>query len=228
MPAESISVSDLLRVSVCPMQLYLAKSSPAEFVEPLSYSVAKQLSYHLGGEIDRDVVLDELKLTVPEFGDEGIQILDKMFDACQSGVWETAEDVDVAVHSEKYGMHGRIDRLFADSFSIVKGGSAPPHGVYTTDRLQAVCYALCLQEMQGKEYTAKVEYLGSGTVRTVTLSPSDRRVFLTVLKSARKIQQGEVPRAVRGSKCVHCRFAEVCKPLEKPQSLFERLQRPRQ
>ena len=65
MPANSVSVSDIIRASVCPMQLYLAKSSPANFSEPLRYSVAKQLSYHLGDEFDREKIREELKLTIP-------------------------------------------------------------------------------------------------------------------------------------------------------------------
>jgi CRISPR-associated exonuclease Cas4 len=129
------------------------------------------------------------------------------------------------VDSGKYNIHGRVDRVFDDSFSIVKGGKAPTHGVYASDRLQAVCYSICLEEMYGKEFYGRVEYLGSGTVRSVVLSPSDKRLFLTALKEVEKVRRGEIPRPIRGEKCKLCRFAENCSPLERPQTLLERLKK---
>lgn len=225
MPANSVSVSDILRASVCPMQLYLAKSSPADFSEPLRYSVAKQISYHLGDELDAAEIREELKLTIPDCGEDAFRVLDEMLAACRKVTWRQALTYDMQVDSGKYNIHGRVDRVFDDSFSIIKGGKAPTHGVYASDRLQAVCYSICLEEMYGKEFYGRIEYLGSGTIRSVVLSPSDKRVFLTALKEVEKVRRGEVPRPIRGEKCKRCRFAEKCRPLEKPHTLLERLKK---
>ena len=62
---------------------------------------------------------------------------------------------------------GKVDRFFDDSFSLVKSGSAPTRGVYLSDRLRVVCYAFCLEEMFGKPLYGSVEYLSSGTIRSV-------------------------------------------------------------
>lgn len=224
MPSQyPVSVTDILRASICPMQLYLARSVPEDFNEPLRYSVAKQISYHLGEPLNFGQIWEELKLTIPDCGTEAQDALKQMIEACTRVTWRHALTHDMQVESEKFNIHGRIDRVFDDSFSIVKGGRAPTHGVYTSDRLQAVCYSICLEEMYGKEFYGRVEYLGSGTVRSVVLSPSDKRTFLEALKTVEKIRRGEIPRAVRGMKCKWCRFAESCKPLEKPLSLFERM-----
>lgn len=225
MSPASISVSDILRASVCPMQLYLAKSSPIDFTEPLRYSIAKQLSYHLGEELNKEKIYDELKLTISPCDEETFRILCEMIDACSRVTWRQALTFDMQVDSGNYNIHGRVDRVFDDSFSIIKGGKAPTHGVYTSDRLQAVCYSICLEEMYGKEFYGRVEYLGSGTIRSVVLSPSDKRMFLTALREVEKVRRGEIPRPIRGEKCKRCRFMETCKPLERPQSLLDRLKK---
>ncbi|MDO5845484.1 MAG: Dna2/Cas4 domain-containing protein [Methanocorpusculum sp.] len=219
----SIPVTDILRACTCPMQLYLARSVPEDFHEPLRYSVAKQISYHLGDPLSREKIWQELTLTLPGCGEDAKTALDQMIDACSRVTWRHALTHDMQVESEKFNIHGRIDRVFDDSFSIIKGGRAPTHGVYATDRLQAVCYSICLEEMYGKEFYGRIEYLGSGTIRSVVVSPSDKRAFLEALKTVEKIRRGEIPRAIRGAKCRWCRFAESCKPLEKPPTLFERM-----
>ena len=98
-----------------------------------------------------------------------------------------------------------------------------PEGYEKIAAMADEVYTLCLEEMYGKEFAASVEYLGSGTVRKVVFSPADRRVFLEALKTAERVHQGEIPRAVRGAYCRQCRFFESCRPLEKPVSLFDRM-----
>ena len=228
MPDTAISVSEIVRASICPMQLYLASSDPKGFTEPVRYSAAKQLSCHLGDTLCPAQIREELAFSLPDADDEAYRILDEMIAACKPVQFRKAEACDVSVASEKYNIHGRIDRFFNDGFAIVKGGAAPPHGVYAADRLQAVCYALCLEEMYGREFSASVEYLGSGTIRQVVFSPSDRRVFLEALRTAERVRRGEIPRAVRGTLCKKCRFEESCRPLERPLSLFERMKKKRE
>ncbi|HJJ42423.1 MAG TPA: Dna2/Cas4 domain-containing protein [Methanocorpusculum sp.] len=224
MTENSISVSDIVTCSICPMQSYLSKSMGA-YAEPISYSIAKQISYHLGAELDEKIIWNELKDVIPECGDEARKIMNDMITSCSRSVWRRAVNHDVSVRSEKYNIYGRVDRLFDDTFSIIKAGSAPSCGVYAPNRLQAVCYQICLEEMFGSEFYGTVEYLGSGTIRNVLVNPSDKRMFIESLKAAEKIQRGEIPNTRRGSACAKCRFNNVCRASEKPMSLFERLKK---
>ena len=215
----------MLRAFVCPMQLYLAKSQPAGFTEPRRYSAAKLLSYHLGDVLDTEKIHEEFRLSLPDADDEAFRLLDEMISACSPVQFRCAAAYDVQISSEKYRIHGRIDRLFDDGFAIVKGSFAPPHGAYAVDRLQAFCYALCLEETYGKEFKPSVEYLGSGTVRQIRISPDDRRSFIQTLKDVERISRGEIPRPIRGKMCASCRFEASCKPHERPMSLFERMKK---
>lgn len=221
---NGISISDIALCSVCPMKMYLSKSDK-EYIEPLEYSVAKQISYHLGDVLDVEKIWDELEMTVPNCGSDAREILEKFIESCGKVTWRRADSYDVFVRSEKYNIYGRVDRLFDDSFSIIKYGSAPTHGIYLSNRIQSACCGICLEEMYGSEFYGRIEYLGSGTIRSAILSPSDRRAFLTALKSAEKISEGEIPRVIRGTHCLNCRFKEVCSASEKPISLFEKLHR---
>ena len=90
------------------------------------------------------------------------------------------------------------DRFFDDSFSLVKSGSAPTRGVYLSDRLRVVCYAFCLEEMFGKPLYGSVEYLSSGTIRSVVVEPKDRRALFLALRAAEKVTKGGIPKVVRG------------------------------
>lgn len=221
---KGISISDIAACSICPMKMYLAKSDTG-YVEPISYSVAKQVSYHLGDVLDVKTIFDELELTIPGHENETKEILETIVNACSKVTWRRADEYDVLVRSEKYKIFGRIDRLFDDSFSIIKSGNAPTHGIYSSNRIQSACCSICLEEMYGHEFYGRIEYLGSGTIRSVITSPSDKRAFLTALKSAEKILRGEIPKVIRGGHCKNCRFANVCTALEKPKTLFEKLRK---
>ncbi|MDO5844824.1 MAG: Dna2/Cas4 domain-containing protein [Methanocorpusculum sp.] len=219
---KGIPINEIASCSICPMKVYLSKSD-TKFKEPLSYSVAKQVSYHLGDVLDIEKIWDELELTVPNCESDAREILESIVEACNKVTWRRAEDYDVSVRSERYNIYGRVDRLFDDSFSIVKPGKAPTNGVYISNRVQAACYAICLEEMFKKEMYGRVEYLGSGTIRSAVLSASDRRAFLLALDAAEKISRGEIPKAIHGTHCINCKFKETCSTSRKPKSLFERL-----
>jgi CRISPR-associated exonuclease Cas4 len=223
MPVEKISVTDVVKAGTCPMQLYLAKSTDTPYEEPIKYTVAKQLSYYLGDILSVEDVWEEgLKNMVPE-DQPALTYLEQMVAACSKLTWRQAERYDVPVFSEKYGIYGKVDRFFDDSFSLVKSGDAPTRGVYLSDRLRVVCYAVCLEEMFGKPFYGRVEYLGSGTIRSVVVEPQDRRALFLALRAAEKVLAGGIPKVVRGPYCTRCKFVETCSAVEKPKSLFSKM-----
>ncbi|MDU9376469.1 hypothetical protein McpSp1_10890 [Methanocorpusculaceae archaeon Sp1] len=226
MTLPQITVSELVRCSRCPLQLYLARSDSPEFIEPHSYSIAKQIAAHLGGPLILEEIWDELTTVRPDAGDAEYQLLASMIEACDKTDWRVADRTDAIVSSEKYGITGRVDRLFDDSFAVVKSSEAPPSGIYASDRLRVTAYALCLEEEYKRSFTGTVEYLGSGTIRRLgPTTPSDRRAFLAALRAAENIFRGEIPKPLRGSRCLSCEYHERCKETEHPRSLFDKLYR---
>lgn len=222
MPDIPISISDIVTCSICPMQVYLAKSEE-EYPEKLSYTVAKQISYHLGAELDEEEILDELKLVAPDIIDEAKPVLKELLSECRKHKWRVAEENDCLVRSDKYNIFGRVDRRFSEGFAIIKAGRAPEHGIYYANRVQATCYAICLDELFGRNMHPSVEYLGSGETRNLSITASDKRTFLELLKTMEKIQRGEIPLTKRGAACEHCRFKETCAQTEQPKSLLDKL-----
>ncbi|WP_319379118.1 CRISPR-associated protein Cas4 [uncultured Methanocorpusculum sp.] len=223
MPVDKISVTDVVKAGTCHMQLYLAKSTDTPYEEPIKYTVAKQLSYYLGDILSVEDVWEQgLKNMVPE-DQPALTYLDQMVAACSKLTWRQAERYDVSVFSEKYGIYGKVDWFFDDSFSLVKSGEAPTRGVYLSDRLRVVCYAVCLEDMFGKPFYGRVEYLGSGTIRSVVVEPQDRRALFLALRAAEKVLAGGIPKVVRGPYCTRCQFVETCSAVEKPKSLFSKM-----
>lgn len=223
MPDEKISVTDVVKAGTCPMQLYLAKSADIPYEEPIAYTVAKQISYYLGDILSTEDIWEEGLKNLMHEDQPALSYLEKMVAACSKVTWRQAERYDVSVFSDKYGIFGKVDRFFDDSFSLVKSGSAPTRGVYLSDRLRVVCYAVCLEEMFGKPFYGRVEYIGSGTIRSVVVEPKDRRALFLALRAAEKVLNGGIPKVVRGPYCSWCKFVDTCSAVEKPKSLFSKM-----
>ncbi|HJK07192.1 MAG TPA: Dna2/Cas4 domain-containing protein, partial [Methanocorpusculum sp.] len=86
MTPRTIPVHDLVRCSICPLQVYLARSDPEEFQEPVNYSIAKQISLHFGDELKPDEIWDELETVLSVAGAEEYEQTLAMIDACQKTV----------------------------------------------------------------------------------------------------------------------------------------------
>jgi len=224
MSDNPIAISDIVACSICPMQVYLAKSEE-EFPEKITYTVAKQISYHLGAELDEAEILEELEFVIPEKIEESKPIVKELLAQCSKHKWRAALENDCLVRSDKYNIFGRVDRRFSEGFAIIKAGCAPEHGVYFANRVQATCYAICLEELFGQKMHPSVEYLGSGETRNLTITAADRRTFLELLKTMEKIQNGEIPLTKRGSACEYCRFKDVCTDTAQPKSLLDKLRK---
>lgn len=222
MSDNPIAISDIVTCSICPMRVYLAKSEE-EYPEPLSYTAAKQISYHLGAELNEQEILEELELVCPEKLEEAKPIVHTLITECSKHKWRAAVENDCLVRSDKFNIFGRVDRRFAEGFAIVKPGCAPERGVYFANRVQATCYAVCLNELFGKSMHPSVEYLGSGETRNLTITAADKRTFLELLKTMQKIQNGEIPLTKRGSACENCRFRDTCQETETPKSLLDKM-----
>lgn len=215
-----IAVSELARVHVCPMQLYLEKSKPQNFSEPVNYSIAKQIALHLGEELDEEKIWNEFLEIFPSENSDAEKIFHEIIFSAKKISWKKSERLDVSVTSERYKIFGRVDRMFSDGFSIVKAGAAPTHGIFSADRLRMTAYTICLEEMK-LPANGIVEYLGSGTIRNFSMTPSDKRAFQYALKTCEKILRGEIPQKTEGAHCARCGFLEHCKQLNAPKTLLE-------
>jgi CRISPR-associated exonuclease Cas4 len=205
-------VSDIVKTHFCPVRFSLEKDE--EIREPGRYVICKQLSYHLPGVVDPDQVWEEVLLVMPTIDPSMRGFLQDCIEACAGTVWRKPVQTDVPVKSGRYGIAGRVDKLFEDpvSFAIVRAGRAPPLGVYPADRLRIAAYALCLGETLGRDIGGgSLEYIPGGETRLCNPQPRDRRALMTALKTARRIIEGEIPaKPVDATRCLHCPHGERC------------------
>lgn len=219
---EYIAISSLARAHVCPMQLYLEKLQPEKFTEPKKYSIAKQIALHLGEEIEEEKILNELSEIFPEKNFETEKIFWEMIFSVKKISWKKSIRLDVPVTSKRYKIFGRVDRVFEDGFSILKAGHAPTHGIYSADRLRMTACTICLEEAELPS-SGVVEYLGSGTIRSFSMTPSDKRSFQHALRTTESILLGKIPQKISGSHCAGCGFASHCRELDRPKTLLEKI-----
>jgi len=209
-----ISISAVVTTSTCPYRFYLDKGR--ERLESWRYTAAKQISYRLGDTLDAAEIWDEICFIQKDIDNSAFPILTESVRLCKSNpTWRTYRDADVAVRSDRYHLHGIVDKLFFDSplFAVTRPTAAPSRGIYTADRLRVAGYAICLEEMLGTAVSEGiVEYIHSGIGRVCTIEPLDKRKFLRALQEARRITNGELPRRPLHPPCESCRHAERCNP----------------
>ncbi len=205
-----VAVSDLVRCHACPVRYYYERHEPHP--ESDRYAICKQLSYHLGTTLDPDMIWQEILAVRPGIDPELRSFLDTCITACSRSEWKLADQTDVKVVSEKFGIIGMVDRIRTDgTFSIIRAAGALPYGTYSADRLRIAACAVCLQEMTGKEVIGGfVEYIPDGVSRFHTVQPRDRRQFLSILHKIRSIHDGEVPHHPLNAPCTRCRIRERC------------------
>jgi CRISPR-associated exonuclease Cas4 len=208
--AKHVTISDLVRVHICPVRYYYERDDPYE--ESDRYAVCKQLSYHLGDPLDAEVIWAETQVVRPKIDESLREFLDLCITACNKSNWQPAEETDVRVHSEKQGIAGMIDRIAPDgSFSIVRAAGAIPFGTYAADRLRVAAIALCLEEMTGEVVKGgHVEYIPDGVSRFHAVQPRDRRQLITTLHKIRSIHDGNIPVHPLNAPCVRCKYIEKC------------------
>jgi CRISPR-associated exonuclease Cas4 len=209
-PLKHVTISDLVRVRICPVRYYYERDDP--FEESDRYAVCKQLSYHLGDPLDAEVIWAETQVVRPKIDESLREFLDLCITACNKSTWQPAEETDVRIHSEKQGISGMIDRIAPDgSFSIVRAAGAMPFGTFAADRLRVAAIALCLEEMTGEVVKGgHVEYIPDGVSRFHAVQPRDRRQLIATLHKIRSIHDGDIPVHPLNAPCVRCKYREKC------------------
>jgi CRISPR-associated exonuclease Cas4 len=209
-----LSISSVITTSVCPVRFFLGKNTGAS--EPPRYTVAKQISYHLGTDTDKDDIWEEISLIQKENGHEIREFFEECMSICRHNPgWRNYCDSDVKVYSEKYRIHGIVDKVFDENpiFSIIRPSHAPSSGIYTSDRLRIAAYTACLQEMLDRDIEGgSVEYIPSGITRFCRVEPLDKRRFLRALYETRRIRSGEMPRRPLRPPCEKCPEKGRCGP----------------
>jgi CRISPR-associated exonuclease Cas4 len=211
-PVPELSISSVAAVSMCPVRFYIEKNEKR--IESWRYTLTKQLSYHLGDEIDEDMIWEEACL-IHDHPDPDLKpFLTEMVRLCRnSREWKAARETDVRVHSDRFALHGIVDRMFEKEpyFAIVRSSSAPPRGVFAADRVRITGYTICLREMLGDHiHGGSIEYLPSGISRRVFVEPRDKRTFLHALHETRRITTGGLPRKPLRPPCTHCPYNNHC------------------
>lgn len=117
--------------------------------------------------------------------------------------------------SEKLNLKGVPSKLVcfegAQVPSILKPGSCPEQGVWSSDRIHAAALVLLLEAEKGKEVPfAFVEYVSFGLLRRVVVRSSDRREVLKICREVEKIKAGLMPERKEEKLCKECNFLQHC------------------
>lgn len=205
-PVPELIISAVIRTSVCPVRFFLGESARSS--ESPRYTVAKQVSYHLGQGTDSGEVWGELSLLLGAASPEWREFFEECVRICDANRnWRVPSETDMKVSSDTFRIHGVVDKVFDSEplFSIVRPTRAPASGVYASDRLRIAAYAVCLREMTGKDVDGgSVEYIPSGIARYCRVEPLDKRRFLRALHEARRIRNGGMPRIPLRPPCGKC------------------------
>ena len=209
-PESFIAVSDLVHCHTCPVRYYYEKGK--ERAESERYAVCKQLSYHLGNTLDPAAIWDEVLLVRPSIGPAQREFLEHCVNACRKREWRAAASYDLRVISEKQGIVGMADRAFSgNGFSIIRATGALPYGISSADRLRIAAISLCIEEITGGSCPGgSVEYIPDGISRSHEVQPRDRRMLMTVLRTIRRIHDGDVPERPLNAPCGKCSYRERC------------------
>jgi CRISPR-associated exonuclease Cas4 len=208
-----IPVSELSSALRCPVRVFFDRSNP--WSEPSEYTICKQISYYLGGGIQKDDVWDEICRITPGIDPSYKNYCETCINQCKSHNWREASEHDLFVKSEHFGICGTIDNIYTDTpyFSIIRSVKPPVSGIYPGDRIRVLGYALCLSELLGQEVRgASVDYIPSGVSRYCEIQPRDMRMFYSIRKVLMNLNAGAVPKKPLRAPCKACQYHERCDP----------------
>jgi CRISPR-associated exonuclease Cas4 len=206
-----IPVSRLVSASRCALMAFFSQNEPG--IETPYYTICKQISYHLGDRLDRDLIRDEVCGILPGLKPEEEEFLESCISRCGVRQWRPAIEHDLFVTSRKYGICGNIDRVFSAPpfFSVVRSAPPPPAGIHGTDRLKIAAYAICLSESCGKTVPGgSIEYLRTGEDRYYEILPRDIRALYSARRSVQNLAAGRIPKKPVHASCSSCRYRERC------------------
>ena len=139
---------------------------------------------------------------------------------------EDDEVVQFTVESKTLGLRGKIDAIRRRDGTLYpiehKRGRAYRTGdgefeAWESDRLQAVAYAMLLEEELGEEITeARIRYHANNRTVRVEITDEERNAVLEALIRARELAESteRPPVTDNEKKCVKCSLAPVCLPEE--------------
>jgi CRISPR-associated exonuclease Cas4 len=208
---DAISISSLIMGCRCPRQLYYAKNEP--FPQTDRLVVCQQVSRRSVDHSTEENLWDEIVLISPGISPEMREYFTDCYRINEKTPLPEWTDSDIAVHSDKYGVFGLIDKYHSGKkhISIVRTGKAPVAGCWPLDRVRIAAYLLCLRETTGVSIPGGfVEYIPDGIVRFCEPQPRDRRMLIQGLKNAREVQKGVFPPKPVNAPCRYCRYADKC------------------
>jgi CRISPR-associated exonuclease Cas4 len=210
-PLSPVSVSEIIRCHFCPVRFSLERRQDVR--ESPRYTIAKQVSSHLGGDLDEEEIWRELEAILPGIDPALRPYLSAALERCRAGRWRVPSETEVPVRSEQFGIRGLVDKVFPEepSFAIARPTEAPPAGVSGADRIRIAAYALCVRETLGlPSVQGAVEYIPSGEARVCTPQPRDRRAVIRAAEAVRRIRGGQIPRKPVSAPCTFCPYRERC------------------
>ena len=211
MPGTLVSVSEIVRCHFCPVRFSLERK--LEIQESPRYTIAKQVSSHLGRGLDADAIWEEVEAILPEIDPAFRTYLDASVERCRAGAWRIPAETEVPVRSDRFGIRGLVDKIFDEepSFAITRPTESPAIGVPMADRIRVAAYALCLRETLGiNPGQGAVEYIPSGEIRICTPQPRDRRAVIRAAEEVRHIREGRIPKRPLSAPCTGCPYKERC------------------
>jgi len=210
-PPSLVSVSEIVRCHFCPVRFSLDRRH--DVPESPRYTIAKQVSSHLGGELDEGEIWEEVAAILPEI-DPGLRpFLAATVERCRAGSWRIPSETEVPVRSDRFGIRGLLDKIFPEDppFAITRPTESPALGVSAADRIRVAAYALCVRETLGiPSSQGAVEYIPSGEVRVCTPQPRDRRSVIRAAEAVRRIRAGQIPKKPVSAPCAMCPHREQC------------------
>ena len=209
---KSLSISSVVSCHICPIRFMLEQNNKRKD-EHENYTMAKQISYHLGDDIETEEIWDEIKTINPVISNDAHELYSAWINRLKTTAWPRASQNDVKVSSDKLGVHGVIDRYFdsAPYIALTRLSPAPETGIYNADRVRSALFSICANETLGiKAEEIILEYIPSATARICKISPRDRREALSALKTARKILSGYVPVKNKTMPCENCYLKDKC------------------
>jgi len=211
MPVTLVSVSELVRCHFCPVRFSIERK--LEVRESPRYTIAKQVSSHLGGDLNEGEIWEEVAAILPEIDPSFRTYLNASVERCRAGAWRIPAETDVPVRSDRFGIRGLVDKIFDEepSFAITRPTESPALGVPAADRIRVAAYALCVRESIGiSSSQGAVEYIPSGEIRICTPQPRDRRAVIRAADAVRRIREGHIPKRPFSAPCGGCLHRERC------------------
>jgi CRISPR-associated exonuclease Cas4 len=211
MPGTLVSVSEIVRCHFCPVRFSLERKLEAR--ESPRYTMAKQVSSHLGDDLDEGEIWDEVEAILPDIDPAHRTYLTASVERCRAGAWRIPSETDVPVRSDRFGIRGLVDKIFLEDpfFAITRPTESPAAGVSAADRIRVAAYALCVRESLGIPASqGAVEYIPSGEIRVCTPQPRDRRAVIRAAGEVRRIREGHIPRRPLSAPCGGCQYRERC------------------